>query len=216
MANLEALCGEIQEALARHQEKLTATLLPDRVTVAGIFVCQSEDGPFDRFEIHMDVSALFPQKEPRLQEVGGRIPRTFNRHVFTSTQCCCLGLWEAWLLKTPVANFESYLLGPVTSYFVSQSIFELTGEWPFGEQGHSPDEIAQTYADALGLEGNGDLKAYLQLLTAPLLGGNPSCPCGSGERLRACHWRTIREQRRRIPAYVRKDIADRLTTASKK
>jgi hypothetical protein len=215
MIRLDELLPKVGEVLERHQPGLAATLQSGRISVAGVFVCQSDEGPFDQFEIEMTISSLFPQKEPWLFEVGGRIPRTVERHVFPSSGRCCLGLWEAWLLKTPIADFASYLAGPVTSYFVSQSIFKMTGEWPFGEQGHGDDEIAATYAEALDLPAEADHKSYLKLLSSPLLLGNPLCPCGSGARLRNCHWRSIRERRRRIPAFIRKDISERLHKAIK-
>lgn len=214
MADVTELFDTIEDVLRRHQPELKAELLPDRIFVSGTFVCLSDDGPFDRFDIQIELSELFPDHEPRLKEVGDRIPRTLKRHVFSSG-CCCLGLWEAWLAKTPVANFENYLLGPVTSYFVSQFLFEQTGEWPFGEQGHARDDIATTYAEALALPAGFDRRAYLQLLTQPLMSGNPVCPCGSGERLRQCHWRAIRELRRDVPASVRKAMAKRLAGGSK-
>jgi len=127
-------------------------------------------------------------------------------------------LWQArfntWL-KTDVADFESYLCGPVTSYFVSQSVFEITGEWPFGEQGHETEDIAATYAEALGLKDGADHRGLLRLLTAPFLSGNPLCPCGSRKRLRDCHWKWLRERRRRIHASVRNEMARRLLKAAK-
>jgi hypothetical protein len=215
MSDIIALLREIEEVLARHQPELTATLLSDQIRVVGAFVCASDDGPFDRFHIEIAISSRFPRQEPSLEEVGGRIPRTVERHVFPSSGRCCLGLWEAWLLKTEVADFESYLLGPVTSYFISQWLFETTGDWPFGEQAHSTEAVAATYSESLGLPANADQAGYLRLLTSPLLTGNPVCPCGSGERLRNCHWKWIRERRRRIPASIRKDMAGRLRRAAK-
>jgi hypothetical protein len=215
MTDLASLFNEVKEVLRCHQPELKAALLPDRIRIEGTFICRSEAGPFDRFEVEITLSSLFPHKEPSLHEVGGRIPRTVARHVFPSSGRCCLGLWEAWLLKADTADFESYLLGPVTSYFVGQSIFETTDEWPFGEQGHSTEEIATTYCDALSLPLGGNPTEYLRILTAPFLSGNPMCPCGSGARLRNCHWRSIREQRQRIPASVRSEMADRLKGAEK-
>jgi len=215
MADLDALFSEIQSALRRYQPRLCAALLPHAVVVSGPFVCTSDEGAFDTFDIEMSVSALFPQKEPDLKEVAGRIPHSVARHVFPSSGRCCLGLWEGWLLKTDVADFESYLCGPVTSYFVSQSVFEITGEWPFGEQGHETEDIAATYAEALGLKDGADHRGLLRLLTAPFLSGNPLCPCGSRKRLRDCHWKWLRERRRRIHASVRNEMARRLLKAAK-
>lgn len=214
MARLDELFAEIKEVLERHQPELKASLLADHITIAGTFICLSEDGPFDRFDIEIDISERFPDQEPTLKEVAGRIPRTLERHVY-SNGSCCLGLWEAWLAKTAVADFESYLSGPVASYFVSQYMFEQTGEWPFGEHGHSTDDIAATYADALAIPSGTDLQAYLRLLTQPLLSGNPECPCGSGKRLRQCHWTAIRERRRSVPATIRKSMAKRLARGTK-
>lgn len=214
MTHIGELLVDVDGTLAQHQPELKSSLLPHGISIDGTFVCTSDAGPFDRFEIKIELSELFPDQEPRLTETGGRIPATLKRHIFSSGSCC-LGLWEAWLLKTPTPDFEAYLLGPVTSYFVSQSIFEQTGEWPFGEQGHSADDIVATYADALGLPSDADRAAYLRLLTQPLLGGNPVCPCGSGKRLRECHWNDIRDSRRKVPASVRNSMARRLRKLSK-
>jgi hypothetical protein len=214
MARLPELYEEIKDVLEQHQPELQASLLSNRIEIVGTFICASEEGPFDRFDVKIQLSELFPDQEPRLEEVGGRIPHTLKRHVF-SNGSCCLGLWEAWLAKTPEADFESYLLGPVTSYFVSQFFFEQTEEWPFGEQGHSAAEIAATYSEALAIPPSTDEQAYLRLLTQPLLTGNPQCPCGSGNRLRQCHWKEIRERRRNLPAYVRKGMAKRLARGVK-
>jgi len=214
MTPIHALFSEVETVLARHQPELKSTLSAAGITIEGAFVCISDDGPFDHFEVKLEITSSFPLKEPKLWEVAGRIPHTRQRHVY-SDGSCCLGLWEAWLLKTSVADFEQYLLGPVSSYFVSQFMYETTGEWPFGEQGHSLTDVAATYGEALDLPAGTDLVAYFKLLSAPLLTGNPPCPCGSGNRLRICHWSELRQTRRRVDASVRKKLAKRLMKIAK-
>lgn len=206
MAAIEVLLSEISEVLARLQPGLSARISNGKIAVSGIFSCVSDEGPFDQFDIEISVPTSFPEVEPNLKEVGKRIPHTNQRHVFVQTGCCCLGLWAAWLLKEPEANFEKYLVGPVTSYFISQSIFDITGEWPFGEQGHSRDQMMATYLEALDLPADADCRGYLKLISAPILSGYSVCPCGSGLKLGNCHLKAIRKQRQKMPASLRKAI----------
>jgi hypothetical protein len=215
MGRIDETFADVQHALDQHQPQLKAEMRPDHIHIQGVFVCVSDAGPFDQYEVEIAISALFPEKEPFLWETGGRIPRTMERHVFPRSGRACLGLWEAWLLRNTDASFERYLCSHVTSYFVSQSIFELTGEWPFGEQGHGREDIARTYAEALHLPTGWDYQSFVRLLGGPRLEGNATCPCGSGRRLKHCHWQYIRDVRRVTPAYIRRDMRERLDKSTK-
>jgi hypothetical protein len=213
MKENDAFFAEICEVLRRHQPALTACVSSGKIKISGDFVCNGPSGPFDIYQVEIEVSRKFPIVEPEVQEVSGRIPRTVERHIYPLSGNCCLGHWVVWLLKTSEPTFENFVAHHLSSYFIGQTIFELTGEWPFGEEGHNAAAIGASYREALNLPGSADEKAYSRLIGAPILRGNPYCPCGSGKRLRACHWNEIRDLRRRFPASVRKRIAAKIRSA---
>lgn len=206
MTQTDAFFAEVCAVLERYQPQLSAKVYTSHIEIEGRFVCRSEEGPFDEYEIAIEVRD-FPRVEPTVREVGGRIPHTIERHVYPASGNCCLGHWAVWLLKTPTPSFENFVAHHLTSYFVGQTVFEITGVWPFGEEGHGRDEIRTSYREALNLPVGADELAYAVLLGAPLLRGNPLCPCRSGKRLRECHWGELRALRKRYPADVRKRIA---------
>ncbi|MEO1968114.1 MAG: hypothetical protein ABGW87_05295 [Sphingomonadaceae bacterium] len=207
---------EIVEVLQKHQPKLKAISSPNTIEISGVYVCKGPMGEFDQFDINISVPRDYPIAEPEVREVGGRIPHTVARHIYPSTAKCCLGHWVVWLLNSESHSFESYLLGHLASYFIGQSVFELTGEWPFGEEGHSKSEIATSYREALGLTERADAVAFTRLLSSPLLRGNPYCPCGSGDRLKSCHWSKLRALRQRFPPAIRKLIYKRVYERAEK
>ena len=66
--------------------------------------------------------------------------------------------------------------------FLSQSHFEATGEWPFGERSHGKQGILESYADLLQLPCIEDLvAAYLNVLSRNHLKGHVTCLCGTGQ-----------------------------------
>lgn len=181
----------VETVLQRFQPELTASLVKGDICISGNLICAGDEGPFDSFEILAVLPIGFPLKEPFVWETGERIPRTADRHIYPKPGNCCLCVWEEWLCGKPKVGFEDFLVGPLHSYFVSQSIFEMTGKWPFGERSHDRQGLDQALAELLSEIPNALIDRALAILSQPKIKGHARCPCGSGQRLRNCHYREV-------------------------
>lgn len=91
---------------------------------------------------------------------------------------------EGFSLPTWVSEY-------VETYFFSYEYYQRYGEFPFGERGHGMEGILQTYeelfeeADTIKI-----FKLMVSIVSQPYR-GHMLCPCGSGEKLRACHGMTL-------------------------
>ncbi|TPI12217.1 SEC-C domain-containing protein [Mesorhizobium sp. B4-1-3] len=203
---------EVKAAIAFDQPKLRATAADRRILVEGSYlvserdVVAAPDGPIAEFNIRMELPDLYPRREPKVFEVGGRIPRNPDRHINPDGDCC-VTVWENWLAASRDHSFGSFLKGPLSEYFLGQFWFEKTGKWPFGERPHGLKGLEEAYADALGIANKRESLLYhLRLLSQDWPKGHWPCPCGSGKALRRCHHQDLMAMHRRVPP----DIARRM------
>ena len=167
--------------------------------------------PICRYDVHIRLVTDFPKTEPRVFEVGGRIPREIDRHV-SWDGTCCLTVWEVWLATAPDVSFEAFLTGPAYEFFLSQFYYEINGEWPFGEWSHFQKGFEEACAEVLGLpDEENQLYAYLEVLSKQRPKGHWSCPCGSGKRLRDCHREGVMALHEKIPPPLATRMLDRMS-----
>jgi hypothetical protein len=192
---LEELRGEL---VARYPT-LGAVIEGDRVVIRGTFPVVAEREVLDRYEIEVHLGRDDPHAWPDVREIGGRIPRVADRHVFPRSGNACLCLPEdraaAW---PPGSSILDFLAGPLRNYLLAQTSFEREGTWPFGERAHDADGVLEFYAEQLGSEDLRQGRRLLLLLTREEIKGHWPCPCGSGEPMRRCHLETVRDVRRRV------------------
>ncbi len=184
---------EVKVAIAFDQPRLHAAANGVDIHVLGTYLIfengavASPAGPIAEFDIEMVLPARYPRREPRVFEVGGRIPREPDRHINPDGDCC-ITVWEHWLLTAADHSFAAYLKGPANEFFLGQYWYEKTGTWPFGERPHGQKGLIEAYAEVLGISARKkDLIYYLRLLSQDWPKGHWLCPCGSGRRLRYCH-----------------------------
>lgn len=212
--NSLAIFDEAKAFTATHQCDLVATLEEQDVVLRGAFIVTGPSGPFDHFSIEARFSPDFPNDEPKIFEIGGRIPKLADRHVYESSGRCCICVWEEWLVRNRIRTLEGFMRGPANDYFVSQRHFELHNSWPYGERSHGEIGVFEAACELLNIEPNADvalnIRACIGLLVfvqagKPLKGHNP-CPCGNGMKFRDCH----RDKLNAIAENLTPDLAMRL------
>tara|TARA_R110000744_G_scaffold91550_1_gene177542 strand:+ start:62042 stop:62728 length:687 start_codon:yes stop_codon:yes gene_type:complete len=190
--------AEFERALAFQQPGLKLWQTGEIHFAKGEFVLSdgaSLRGRLDAFEIEMAVATSYPEVEPQVREVGGRIPYDPDRHMYRNGRCCTC-IWEEWCATSADTSFKAYCEGPLRNFFLSQHIFEKTNKWPFGERAHGAAGYVQAAASFLGLdEDNARADRYLQAVVAQSLRGHWDCPCGSGKRVRDCHYDELVDMR---------------------
>lgn len=171
-------------------------------------------GPISEFDIEVVLSPRYPNREPKVFEVGGRIPRDSDHHVNTEGDCC-ITVWERWLASTGDHSFAAFLNGPLHQFFLGQYCFEKTGKWPFGEHAHGRQGLEDAYAEALGITNKKNLRSYLRLLSQERPKGHWPCPCGNGKRLRDCHTGDLKALHEKIRPHLAKRMLRRLKSYEK-
>src|SRR5258708_2622266 len=106
------------------------------VRIRGTFPVRHEAEDLDRFRIEIDFPAGYPDHLPIVREIGGRIPWSADRHVYTNGTACVLLPEDRWWSFPPDRSFSEYLRVPLHNYFLGQSIVEAGGAWPFSEHRH--------------------------------------------------------------------------------
>lgn len=169
------------------------------VYVTGSFPVHQDGVEIDLFQVEIQLPFDFPWGIPRVREVGRRIPRIADRHMYPDGTAC-LFVDEDWIIANPEGtDWLTFLNGPVRNFFIGQCLVEAGAGWPFGERSHGAKGILECYA---GLTGTNDLRIaynYLQTLSKKKVKGHWPCPCGSSMKIRDCHKQMIWSLKQRIP-----------------
>ncbi len=93
--------------------------------------------------------------------------------------------------------------GPIKNFLVGQSMFEATGNWPFGERPHGFEGLVQGYGDLFGSTEPAVILSYLRYLALKAPKGHWGCPCGGGRKVRQCsHQEQLAALRSRVPPMI--------------
>lgn len=208
--------GEVKAAIGFAQPKLRARADGHDILVHGTYLVfenraiANPAGPISAFEVEMVLPDRYPHLEPKVFEVGGRIPRHSDHHINPDGDCC-VTVWEHWLACASDHSYAAFLNGPVNEFFLGQYWYEKTGKWPFGERPHGRKGLEEAYADALGIANKKkDVIYHLRLLSLDWPKGHWLCPCGSGARLRHCHRNNLMGLHEKVPPRLARRMLRRL------
>jgi len=183
----------------------------DRVVIRGSLPIADAGHELDRYSDEIVLPADYPDAVPLVWETGSKIPRNVDHHVNESGQACLFVPDERWKVCPPGTTFLEFLDGPVRNFFLGQSIFRQTGQWPFGQRPHGARGIYQYYEELLGTTDKCVIQEYINYLGRPALKGHWPCPCNSGKRIRDCHRDQINDLRTKIPCKTAKKSLKSLT-----
>ena len=159
--------------------------------VVGSYGIPGVDPAHARYAIQILIPQDYPDDVPKVCEVGGRIPRSPERHV-NDDGTACLMVPEEWLALSEDTSFSAFMAGPVRNFFIGQSLVELGQPWPHGERSHGKAGVLEAFSELFGVNEESAMHCYLTYLQKPTIKGHWPCPCGSGEPLRRCHLEQIR------------------------
>jgi hypothetical protein len=154
----------------------------------------------DRYSIEIKIPQNYPESIPIVKEIGARLPKTIDRHFFPFDKSACLFLRdERYKYFPPGSSIIDFIKGPVENFFLSQTYFDSTGKWLFGERSHGSDGIIEFYSEELGTDKYQAIKIFLEYLSSKkCIKGHRDCYCGSGKKLRDCHLTKLIDFRSKI------------------
>jgi hypothetical protein len=200
------LLGEIKKEIQSNYPDLHVHIENEKVFIRGSFPITFENEILDRYQVEIEFPLDYPDSVPIVREIGGRIPRAVDSHIIPATGQCCLFLPdERWKAHPKGSSFLDFLNGPVRNFFLGQTMVRLGQSWPFGEHAHGIKGIIEYYKGLLETEDVFTILNYLDYMSKPVIKGHWSCPCGSGNRLRKCHFERLIDLRLKIPPKTAKE-----------
>lgn len=147
----------------------------------------------------------YPRGVPLLLCDRREIPWTIDRHVFPKSGVACLCVESEYRRHWPNgSDLTDFLTRLVVPYFLAQHYCELHGAWPEGgHRSHGREGILEAYRDMLKPLGASVNEKVIHDVMK-LMGGTGElrrhliCPCGSGRKLKRCHWPLIWDLRTKI------------------
>lgn len=197
---------ELEEAVRKKYPDLRLATQDGKEVFRGGFPIIHDGEEIDRFLIEI----RFPDgitKLPLIYEIGGRVPRTMERHVFPQGNICA-EVPELTILRG--YSLISYLDGPVRNYFIGQGLVEKGEKWPFKEWSHGKEGLLEAYGDLLGVSDEKAIHRYLDCLGHKKIKGHWPCPCGSKNQIRVCHVADIRRLQGVFPPRIAQQALKRI------
>ncbi len=142
----------------------------------------------DCYQISINITP-FPNSFPVVKELGERIPRKVDRHLY-SNACCCLTTKakEQLLLKKKIKTLDSFISNIVIPFFQNNSYFEINKKYINGGYNHGITGVFEAYQEIANIS---DLKLLLDFLHARVVDKkfrrNDLCFCKSGAKFKSCH-----------------------------
>lgn len=186
---------EVRNALSStRQSELDITCESPSIIIEGNFLVldSSPNEPIGKYEVKIVLGYDYPKKQPKVFEIGNRIPRQPDYHINNQEGECCICIWEAWLAKNQNISFAEFIQRPLHQFFLGQLVYEKKRRWPFGERSHGEKGVLEECTEILNLPFDKEkiIRHLLFFTRKNHIGfwpkGHWICPCGSGRIIRKC------------------------------
>jgi hypothetical protein len=177
------LKDEINEALANYNS--LEYIQKDQILIG---ILEVDEG--DKYHV-MIQPRNYPDSFPLVWEIGERIPRKVDRHIFETTGNCCFTTKakEDILLKTSISSILKFISIIVIPFFQNNSYYEIHKKYKYGEHSHDAiSSIIETYKDILGIDNIFLLREIISNRVAKNIKIRPNdlCFCDSNVKIKNC------------------------------
>ncbi|MCI5165805.1 MAG: SEC-C domain-containing protein [Candidatus Electrothrix sp. GM3_4] len=142
----------------------------------------------DTYKISVDISSL-PNFFPKVKELGERIPKKADRHVFEDGTCCLTTpAKEQLLIKTKIKNIHIFFDKILIPFFQNNSYYEINKEYIQGEYSHGIKGVIESYQEIAKVNDIELLIFFLyKIARKNKYNKNEKCFCKSGKKFKNCH-----------------------------
>jgi hypothetical protein len=145
---------------------------------------------WESYQVEIRHEEGFPHRFPSLYEVGGKIPKIGDWHIYEDTLACCVKVKPAEIIRCVNGiSVAEFIKEEALPYLFNQTHRRLEGYYVNGEYSHGIVGFSEFYTEELktGL----DIKKTLKLMHFIAKNDRPErtsmCFCGSGIKFRNCH-----------------------------
>ena len=151
----------------------------------------------DDYDIEIIIPDDYPDNPPMVKETGNRIPRDKDNHVYPTSGTLCLGAPVAVRMTfAQQRNLLWFVKEQVVRFLFSHSYKRDYGVMPFGELRHDSEGILDYYKELFAVKDNIAALEFLRILSSERYDDYANCPCGSGLKIKKCHYRILKKARK--------------------
>lgn len=197
MLKLEKL--GLDDFLGKHCLMQITSLQNNALTLQGKYTLHAKmpDGPElqETFHLKIVVPANYPKDIPKVYELGKRIPRIADNHIYDSDNFCMgspLRLKMMLSKQSSLSDFSEKILAPFLYSFCYK---EKYGKYPYGELAHNTPGLVDDYINLFKVRGKEEVLRALEALSCKRRIANKIlCPCSCNQRLNKCDYRHFLNQ----------------------
>lgn len=151
----------------------------------------------DDYDVEILIPDNYPQTPPKVREIGNKIPKNKDNHIISDDETLCLGAPLA--VKITFAqqrNLLWFVEKQVVPHLFSHSYKRDYGQPPFDNLSHGPKGLLEYYKELFATKDNIVALDFLRILSSERYDDYANCPCGSGLKIKKCHYRILKKARK--------------------
>lgn len=194
------LFDSFREDIDRNYPTLIITIEENLVHIKGTLrIKDSKNVILGSFLVDIKIPHNFPQEIPEVREIGNKIPPIPDRH-FEKDGKACLCFRDAvflyWDDESTIVDFMKKFVEP---FFVWQIEYVASdGQNKSKALLHGSDGAIQFYKRILHTDNIEAIYRFVNYLTKRKVKGHWDCFCGSGKKMRDCHFGLMKKHKGKI------------------
>jgi hypothetical protein len=170
-------------------------------------ICDIEGIYWDTFDIIMLVPKGYPYCVPILFEKSKIIPRDVDWHISNEGACCYDIDHNLIALSKKGIYMPDFIAEKIYSYFANQLYKISEKKYAGQEYAHYLEGTIQYYEEEHKLLSEHTIVLFLERIISSIkIGRNDDCPCGSGLKVKRCHFNSIKIIKSLGSAKIKNDI----------
>lgn len=186
--------------LERNYPSLFVQIKNKLIYVSGVLKIKDDKNVvLGSYLINIEIPHNFPKEIPKVRETSNKIPRIADRHFEEDgSACLCFrdSIFIFWSKESTILDFMKIFVEP---FFLWQIEFEASGGANKDRSfRHGIAGAIQFYGEILKTEDKRIIYRFVDLMTKKKIRGSWNCYCGSGKKIKDCHFDTIMRYKEKI------------------
>lgn len=141
----------------------------------------------EKFLVEITIPKDYPKSLPIIKEVGNFLNNNYPHINYDKTLCLAVESEIRYKLA-PNYTLTQWMENFAIPFFYSYCFYSKYHRYPFGERSHGREGIIEYFLEFFDVKKEQDLKECLHIMSRQSYKGHHLCPCGSGKKLRDCHF----------------------------
>jgi len=200
----------IQGVLSKYPSLRISKNINNEIVVEGHLhfdITHNDTHIIDSYEIEILISDNYPNEIPIVREIGGRILKKFE-HIYPDRSLCLATEANIHSELSPRYDMVDFVDKFIIPYLFSYSYFEKYKTVPYGERSHGKEGVLEFYLDYFNVDTYHAVYNLLEYTCNKVYRGHNLCPCGSEQRIRNCHMKSVLKLKEKcIVGVLKKELA---------